>query len=90
MVCISCGGGGCIINPARGVQSTVADVTITCPACNGTGKVMVTEKNREGDTYKVCLRCGKEIISGYYCDEHRYGRNEYLPKPNDGEVVMKP
>ena len=49
MVCISCGGGGCIINPARGVQSTVADVTITCPACNGTGKVMVTEKNREGD-----------------------------------------
>jgi len=36
-----------------------------------------------------CLECGCIIKKGFYCEKHRWGDNEFLPKPNDGEIVQK-
>lgn len=42
------------------------------------------------DISKRCLICDNEIQKGNYCKKHRWGDNEYLPKPNEGETVNKP
>ena len=40
---------------------------------------------------KMCLSygCKNQIEKGNYCEEHRWADNEMLPKPNDGEKIMK-
>lgn len=47
------------------------------------------EIQKGGRKTAKCLECGKEIEEGNYCKKHRWGDNEYLPKPNDGEKVTK-
>ena len=36
-----------------------------------------------------CLECNSIISEGFFCKKHRWGDNEFLPKPNDGEIVRK-
>lgn len=59
--------------------------------CEGTPEEIAKIMSMASDLSITCLsyECRTKIGEGNYCQKHAWDTNNLLPKPNNGETVMK-